>query len=146
VYLVGYKGGRVLIVNADSCRHQLHLLNEEINLKRFFTSKGWRPVKLFHDKARPHITRSVKDTLISLYCEVMEHPGYNPDIAPSDYRSMHNSLTDIHFKAFYEVRKWVDDFIKSKDRNFFYNGIHSLPKMIDNNGKDFDDYLYPGFF
>jgi len=108
--------------------------------------KGRRPVKLLHNKARPHIARSVKDTLESYDREVMEHPLYSPNIVPSDYHlfcSIHNSLTDEHFETFEEVRKWVDDFIKSKDENFFYYGIHSLSekwlKVIDNNGEYFDD-------
>lgn len=133
-------------VNADRYKHQLQRLNEEIDLKRSFTGKGRRPIKLLHDNARPHIARSVKDTLLTLGWEVLEHPAYSPDIAPSDYhlfRSMQNSLTDVHFETLEEVRKWVDDFIKSKDEKFFYIGIHSLPekwlKVIDNNGEYFDD-------
>jgi len=110
-------------VNADRYKHQMQRLNEEINLKRPFMDKGRCPVKLLHDNAKPHITRLVKDTLVLLDWEVMEHPAYNPNIAPSDYhlfRSIHNSLTDVHFKTFEEVQKW-NDFIKSKDEKFFYN-------------------------
>ena len=117
---------------------KLLMLNEEINLKRPFTEKGRRPVKLIHDNTMPHIARSVNDTSVSLGWEIIEYPAYSPHIVPSDYHlfcSMH--------KTFEEVRKWVDDFIKSKNESFFYNGIHSLPKkwlkVIDNSDEYFDD-------
>jgi len=90
---------------------QLQRSNEDISLKRPFTSKSQRPVKFLHDNARPHIARSVKDTLVSLGWEVMEHLAYSPYIAPYDchlFRSMHNSLTDVHLETFEE---WVEDFI-----------------------------------
>ena len=43
-------------------RQQLLRLNEEIEQKRPFTSKGKRPVKLLHDNARPHVGKPVKNT------------------------------------------------------------------------------------
>lgn len=133
-------------VNGDLYKDQLQRLSEQIHLKRPFTGKGPRPVKLLHDNARPHIARAVKDRLLTLGWEVLQHPAYSPDIAPTDYhlfRSMQNSLTGVRFRTLEEIRIWVDDFIKSKDENFFYTGIHSLPekwrKVVDNNGEYFED-------
>lgn len=133
-------------VNGDLYKDQLQRLSEQIHLKPPFTGKGPRPVKLLHDNARPHIARAVKDRLLTLGWEVLQHPAYSPDIAPTDYhlfRSMQNSLTGVRFRTLEEIRIWVDDFIKSKDENFFYTGIHSLPekwrKVVDNNGEYFED-------
>lgn len=133
-------------VTADRYKQQLLRLNEEINQKRPFTGKGLRPVKLLHDNARPHIAKSVKETLLKLGWEVLEHPAYSPDIAPSDYhlfRSMQNALSSFHFRTFDEVQKWIDDFIVSRDEYFYSAGIRQLPnrwqKVIDNDGAYFDE-------
>ena len=39
---------------------------------------------LLHDNARPHVTALVKTYLETLKWEVLSHPSYSPDIAPSD--------------------------------------------------------------
>ena len=133
-------------VNSDRYSQQLIRLNQEIERNRPFTSKGKHPVKLLHDNARPHVGKPVKETLLALGWEVLPHPAYSPDIAPSDYhlfRSMQNALSGVHFRAFEEVRKWVDNFIASKDETFFASGIRKLPerwlKVIDNDGDYFDN-------
>ena len=57
-------------------------------------------VILQHDNARPHVTKPVKTYLEKLKSEVLPHPLYFPDIAPSDYylfRSITYSLADQQF-------------------------------------------------
>ena len=132
-------------ITADRHRQQLLRLNEEIVQKRAFTGKGKRPVKLLHDNARPHVGKPVKDTLMALGWEVLPHPAYSPDIAPTDFhlfRKMQNELSDVRFKTFEEVHKWVDDFLASQDETFFAEGIRELPKrwlkVIESDRDSFD--------
>ncbi|KAG5325898.1 MOS1T transposase, partial [Pseudoatta argentina] len=40
---------------------------------------------LLHDNARPHVAKPVKTYLETLKWEVLPHPLYSPDIAPSDF-------------------------------------------------------------
>ncbi|KAG5321354.1 MOS1T transposase, partial [Pseudoatta argentina] len=40
---------------------------------------------LLHDNARPHVAKPVKTYLKTHKWEVLPHPPYSPDIAPSDY-------------------------------------------------------------
>jgi len=50
-------------------------------------------------------SKSVKDRLKDLAWEVLIHPPYSPDLAPSDYylfRSMTHALSEQHFKT----KKW----------------------------------------
>lgn len=42
-------------------------------------------VILLHDNAGPHVAKPVKTYLETLKWEVLTHPLYSPDIAPSDY-------------------------------------------------------------
>ncbi|KAG5320517.1 MOS1T transposase, partial [Pseudoatta argentina] len=114
------------MINSDRYSQQLIRLNQELERNHPFTGKGKCPVKLLHDNARPHVGKSVKETLLALGWEVLPHPAYSPDIAPSDYhllRSMQNALSGVHFRAFEEVRKWMDNFIASKDEIFFWNSL-----------------------
>jgi len=133
-------------ITGDRYSRQLIKLAEEISKKRPYTGHGRRPVKLLHDNAKPHVSKVVRGTLTTLGWEVLDHPAYSPDLAPSDYhlfRSMQNALQDVRFRNVAEIRKWVDDFIASKEEHFFAEGIHQLPekwrKVLENNGEYFVD-------
>ncbi|KAG5308637.1 MOS1T transposase, partial [Pseudoatta argentina] len=88
-------------------------------------------VILLHDNARPHVAKPVKTYLETLKWEVLPHPPYSPDIAPSDFhlfRSMAHGLADRRFHSYEEAQKWIDSWIASKDMSFFRRGIHVLPE------------------
>ncbi|UYV81111.1 hypothetical protein LAZ67_20000057 [Cordylochernes scorpioides] len=71
---------------------------------------------------RPHVAKVVKETLEALQWDVLHHPPYSPDIAPSDYhmfRSMTHGLAEQHFTSYEEAKNWVNVWIASKDKEFF---------------------------
>lgn len=132
-------------VNAERYKQQLERLNENLMRKRPAIASNRRKVILLHDNARPHVAKAVKETLLQLEWEVLPHPAYSPDIAPSDYhlfRSIQHGLADTHFRKVEEVQKWVDDWIASKPTEFFRRGIHLLPerweKVVASDGKYFN--------
>ncbi|KAG5322394.1 MOS1T transposase, partial [Pseudoatta argentina] len=93
---------------------------------------------------RPHVAKPVKTYLETLKWEVLPHPPYSPDIAPSDFhlfRSMAHGLADRRFHSYEEAQKWIDSRIASKDMSFFRRGIHVLPerweKVVESDGKYF---------
>jgi len=60
----------------------------------------------------------VKIYLETLKWEIVSHPPYSPDIAPSDYhlfRSMVHSLAKQHFHSSEDAKKWVHSWIALKD-------------------------------
>ncbi|KAG5325844.1 MOS1T transposase, partial [Pseudoatta argentina] len=81
---------------------------------------------------------------LKLKWEVLPHPPYSPDIAPSDFhlfRSMAHGLADRRFHSYEEAQKWIDSWIASKDMSFFRRGIHVLPerweKVVSSDGQYF---------
>ncbi|KAG5314900.1 MOS1T transposase, partial [Pseudoatta argentina] len=101
-------------------------------------------VILLHDNARPHVAKPVKTYLETLKWDVLPHPPYSPDIAPSDFhlfRSMAHGLADRRFHSYEEAQKWIDSWIASKDMSFFRRGIHVLPerweKVVSSDGQYF---------
>lgn len=86
---------------------------------------------LFHqDNARPHVSASTILKLNSLGWELMVHPPYSPDLAPSDFhlfRSLSNFLTHKKFDNCEQLQLGVSEFFDSKDASFFRSGIFKLP-------------------
>jgi [histone H3]-lysine36 N-dimethyltransferase SETMAR len=103
-------------------------------------------VLLLHDNARPHVAAVVQEKIMELDWELLPHPPYSPDIAPSDYylfRSLQNNLKDLSFENEDHVKTHLQNFFDSKPRAFYKAGIAQLPsrwqRVIDSNGEYFDD-------
>ena len=61
-----------------------------------------------HGNARAHVAKVVKETLEALKWDVLPHPPYSPDIAPSDYhlfRLMAHGLAEQHINSYEEAKK-----------------------------------------
>jgi len=59
-----------------------------------------------------HVNNLVQNYLETLNWEVLPHPTYLPDLAPSDYHlfsSMDHALAERHFDSYEDVRKWLDE-------------------------------------
>jgi histone-lysine N-methyltransferase SETMAR len=132
-------------INGDRYRLQLMRLSQALKEKRPQYAERHEKVILQHDNARPHIAKNVKTYLETLKWEVLSHPPYSPDIAPSDYhlfRSMAHGLADQHFKSYDECKKWLDGWIGSRDQKFFEHGIRALPerwaKIVASDGQYFE--------
>lgn len=132
-------------ITADLYRRQLIRLCRALDENRPEYETRHSEIILLHDNARPHVAQPVKSFLEGMRWEVLPHPPYSPDIAPSDYhlfRSMQSALTEQKFNKVQDIEKWVDRWIASKDPEFFSRGIHLLPerwaKVIAADGSYFE--------
>jgi len=133
-------------VNAALYSQQLKRLSEKITENRPWNGHGKRKITLLHDNARPHVAIQVKNTINELGWDLLPHPAYSPDLAPTDYhlfRSLEHSLRNKSFANSEEVRKHLDSFFESKPKSFYADGIRKLPErwqmVIDAEGNYFDD-------
>jgi len=60
-------------------------MNETLLEKRPAVASNRRKVRLLPDNARSHVAKVIKETLMQPEWEVLPHPVYSPDLAPSNY-------------------------------------------------------------
>ncbi|GBP29955.1 Mariner Mos1 transposase [Eumeta japonica] len=126
-------------------RTQLMRLNRALKEKRAQYYSRHDKILLLHDNARPHVAIPVKNYLKTLDWEVLTHPPYSSNTAPSDYHlfwSMAHALSEQRFTSYEDTKNWVDTWIASKDKEFFRLGIRTLPerwqKVVASDGQYFD--------
>lgn len=132
-------------VNASRYRQQMINVNLAlIDNRPEWDGRHGRKI-LLHDNASSHTAKLVKDTLKRFEWEILPHPPYSPDLAPSDYhlfRSMAHGLAEQHFANFEEVENWLQIWFASNSEKFFWTGIHNLPKRwrkcVDADGQYFE--------
>ncbi|UYV68422.1 hypothetical protein LAZ67_5004284 [Cordylochernes scorpioides] len=131
-------------ITGERYQQQLMRLSRALKIKRPLYAKRHDKVIYQHYNARPHVAKVVKETLEALQWDVLPHPLYSPDIAPSDYHmfcSMTHGLAEQHFTSYEEAKNWVNVWIASKDEEFFRHGIRMLPerwqKVVAKDGQYF---------
>lgn len=121
-------------INGERYRLQLMRLKQALARKRPEWDNRHNKLIFQHDNARPQ----------NVGWEVLPHPPYSPDIAPSDYYlfdCMNNDLIGQRFTSSENIEKWISDWIASKDEEFFRHGIRKLPerweKVVASDGQYF---------
>lgn len=72
-----------------------------------------------------------KAKLAILGWDVLPHPPYSPDLAPTDFkafRSLQNWLNGKEFQSEEELRASVQQWMDGKSSGFWVKGIAELPK------------------
>lgn len=127
-------------IDSEYYCQQLMRLQQAIEEKRpeLANRKG---VVFHHDNARPHTSLVTKAKLRELGWEVLMHPPYSPDLAPSDYhlfRSLQSSLHDVKFDSVEACENYLVQFFAQKPQKFYTDGIMALSdkwrKVINQNG------------
>jgi hypothetical protein len=81
---------------------------------------------LLHDNARPHTAAHTVDTLRALKFDVLKHPPYSPELAPSDFNlfgPLKEHLRGQKFADGNEVKEAVQSWLKTTPKSFFLEGI-----------------------
>ena len=127
-------------LNSDLYCQQLDRLNAALMQKRPSLINRGRIV--FHqDNARPHTSLVTRQKLRELGWEVLLHPPYSPDLAPSDYHlflSMANELGSRKLATRESCENWLSEFFDNREASFYKRGIMKLASrwelVIEQNG------------
>ncbi|UYV60657.1 hypothetical protein LAZ67_1001770 [Cordylochernes scorpioides] len=128
-------------ITGERYQQQLMRLSRALKIKRPLYAKRHDKVIYQHDNARPHVAKVVKETLEALQWDVLPHPLYSPDIAPSDYHMLemksllfqcgqmaisaylHSTSTTQQFSTL--CQHFWDLTLKTISRRLVANGLHS---------------------
>ena len=91
------------------------------------------------------MAKKVKNLLKEFKWEVLTHPPYSPDLAPSDchlFRSLSHFLDGKKFESKDQVKIFLKNFFEKKEKKFYKREIINLiergQKTIDGQGNYFD--------
>lgn len=96
----------------------------------------------FHqDNARPHTARVTTALIEKFGWEIVLHPPYSPDLAPSDYHlfpDLKKHLGGTHFANEEELKEEVLSYLRGLAGDFYDQGIKKMvtrmKKCIEVNG------------
>jgi histone-lysine N-methyltransferase SETMAR len=133
-------------INAELYCQQLDRVYDKLKQKYPILVNRKR-VLMQQDNAKPHTAKKTKDKFEELDgVEVLPHPAYSPDCAPSDYslfRSMQHFLKGRKFESFDEVEEACQEFFDSKPKEWYFEQIRKLAdrwqKVVDNDGLYFEE-------
>lgn len=131
-------------VTAELYCNQLDRLSRAIAEKRPQKHK----ILFLHDNAKVHTAKKTSEKLLQLGWEVLPHPPYSPDIAPSDYylfKILKQHLQEKNFDDREHLKRELDNFFASKSKDFYSHGIQQLPdkwREVVNNDGDYITVVY----
>ena len=99
------------------------------------------PLWLLHDNAPIHTSQLSKGVIDATHFNLLSHPPYSPDLAPSDFwlfRHLKKHLRGKHFDSPTSVKEEVQKFLDSKTPDFFESAFSELvirwQKCVSNGG------------
>ena len=116
-------------INSNVYCQQLSNLAEKLETLRPELANRKR-VMFQQDNARPHVSLSTRTKLHELGWDLLPHPPYSPDIAPSDYHlflSLQNSLQGKCFNDLEGVKRHIENFFLQNQPNFMLMVFSSCP-------------------
>ena len=101
-------------------------------------------VLLSHDNTRPHTSRHTTAGIVKIGWEILPHPPYSPDLAPSDFHlfgPLKEANRGIHFKDEEAVKTSVRQWLRRQNLAFYRTGIHALVKRWTKTVEMDGDYI-----
>lgn len=116
-------------INGRYYANLLRQLREAIKSKR--RGKLRKGVLLLQDNAPVHTSVIAMDAARDCAFEILPHPPYSPDMAPSDFYLFPNLKSNISGRRYdseYDVMSAVNEFFAEVPEDFFSKGLHMLQK------------------
>jgi hypothetical protein len=93
------------------------------------------------ENSKPHVEKLTRFKIQNLNWEILLHPSYSPDLAPSDYHLFRFLKREIDGKEFHkedDLKKWCQQFFHEKPKIFWERVLRSLPvkwaTVVETNG------------
>ena len=105
----------------------LSQLKEKIKSKR--RGKLQRGVLYHQDNAPVHKAARSMAKIQDIGFEILDHPAYSPDLAPSDFflfGNLKKNLRGVQYRSDEEVIEAVEGYFESKNKSFYLAGIKDL--------------------
>ena len=114
-------------INGQYYAEELEQLRDELKARR--RGKLSKGILFLQDNASAHTSRVAVAAAGRCGFQLLPHPAYSPDLAPSDFflfPAMKESLRGRHFGSNDEVIAAVDEFLEDKDEAFYRSGLLRL--------------------
>ena len=90
-------------------------------------------ISIQHDNARSHAGRQTVTVLQPFGWEIITHPPYSPDLAPSDFHlipKLKEQLSGMRFNNDGEVKDAIQRFLNSMAVDWYDMSIQKLPMRL----------------
>jgi hypothetical protein len=114
-------------ITTTNQRSYSRLVKDRVKLAFCSKRRGRKFISAFllHDNARLHTAAVTKGTLKELHWEILPHPTYSPDLAPSDFH-----VFDPLKEALGGKKLMLTFCVMMAGRSFFKRGIMKLPEGL----------------
>ena len=103
-----------------------------------------RDIIILYDNARPHAACLTSETIANMGWEVLPHPSYSPDLAPSDYHLfgfVKDQLRGQCYETKETIQKAVRQCLRIAGTEFYRRGIFKLPERWEKCVQRRGDYV-----
>lgn len=129
-------------VNSENYCNLLTQVKKDIkNKRRGLQASG---VVFHQDNARPHTAARTLAQIDEMGWDLLKHPPYSPDLAPSDYHlfgPLKQHLRGKHFRNDDEVKEAASEWLCSQPSEFYAEGIDKLIDRWDKCVQKEGDYV-----
>uniref|UniRef100_A0A3Q1F3Z6 Tc1-like transposase DDE domain-containing protein n=1 Tax=Acanthochromis polyacanthus TaxID=80966 RepID=A0A3Q1F3Z6_9TELE len=118
-----------LTINGQYYASLVHQLREK--MKEKWHGMLRRGVLFHQDNAPVHKSVVAMAAIHECGFELVQHPPYCPDLAPSDFHlfpNMKRHLAGTHYATNNDIIAAVNDFLQEQDKTFYENGIKALQR------------------
>ena len=99
---------------------------------------------LLHDNAPVHKSRLTMAAIQECRFQLINHPPYSPDLAPSDYflfGNLKHHLRGTRFGDDDDLKSAVEEYFDGCDKSFFLKGLKNLKSRCEKCIEVLGDYI-----